>query len=475
MKTILLTTNRQLTRLAAGLNMDVIGEATTTDQLLGMKAPLREADLLLVTKDIPGDIALPNALVSVRRGYPNIRILFLSGPVDFTNDRIARDYAMMVNAGIYDIYCEPNMSGAVLRNLLANPKEYKDVEYILEYTQMNSNTYYGQQENELNDDVVFNTERNNIIVFSSAKPGSGKSFVSTNVAAMIAKYGRTKKTFEAPKVLILEGDLQTLSVGTLLGVSNPQYNIKTALRRIREVVNENGELIATEEEQEIVNEFINQCCLPITTDIPNLFAIVGSSFDLNEMDAVSPYHYFYLLNIVSEMFDVVLIDANSALEHKTTGPIMQMAREVFMVVTSDYDSVKITSRYDKELASIGIAGKVRYVLNKYMGREQTVGNVEQMDFKPEDYFDEKVIAAKIPFVDQVIQYNSIYQGKPIVLDDNFDSLPVRIAITKLANTIWPMGNYKALETEAELLEREVTGKKAPKKDDKKKGKPNRKK
>ena len=467
MKTVLLTTNRQLTRLAVGLNMDVIGEATTTDQLLNMKAPLREADLLLVTKDIPGDIPLPNALISVRRGYPNIRILFLSGPVDFANDRIARDYAMMVNAGIYDIYCEPNMSGAVLRNLLANPKGYKDVEYILEYAQMNAANNLNAQDSVLSDDVVFSTERNNIIVFSSAKPGSGKSFVSTNVATMIAKYGRTKKTFEAPKVLILEGDLQTLSVGTLFGLSNPQYNIKTALRRIRGIVDENGEITASEEEQDLVNNFIEECCVQVTTDIPNLFAIVGSSFDLDEMDEVSPFHYFYLLNIISELFDVVIVDANSALEHKTTGPVMQMAREVFMVVTSDYDSVKITSRYDKELASIGIAGKVRYVLNKYMGKEQLVGNLEAMDFKPEDYFDEKVIAAKIPFVDQVIQYNSIYQGKPIVLDDTFDSLPVRIAITKLANTIWPMGNYKALETETDLLEKEVLGKKAGKKKGKK--------
>ena len=101
-----------------------------------------------------------------------------------------------------------------------------------------------------------------------------------------------------------------------------------------------------------------------------------------------------------------------------------------------------------------------YVLNKYVTAEQSVGRHEKMDFNPEDYFDKAMITAKIPYVDQIVQYNHIYQGKPIVLDDTYVSLPARIAFTKLANTIWPTDNYAALQSEVERLENDTLGKKA---------------
>ena len=56
-------------------------------------------------------------------------------------------------------------------------------------------------------------------MISSIKPGCGKSFVSTNVATAIAKFG-DKKDGRQPRVCILEADLQTLSVGTLLSLED---------------------------------------------------------------------------------------------------------------------------------------------------------------------------------------------------------------------------------------------------------------
>ena len=460
MRIFLATNSLKIAKVFQTDKYEISGVARDAEGLVSQEDKLRSSDTLVVTRDIgiPEDMTLSSVICQVHEAIPELRILLLSGTTDFSNPRVVEDYANMVRAGIYDIYCEPRISAKIIYTLLERPMQKRDVDYILEYAAALSNNAMPKESSET--DVVFSSERNNIIVFSSAKPGSGKSFVSTNTAAMIARYGHPKKNYEPPKILLLEGDLQTLSLETLLGVTNLQYNIKTALRKVRSIISDSGELTGTAEQQEMVTDFIRQCCLPVTTDIPNLFAIVGSSFESQELECVSPYHFFYLLNVVSEMFDIVIVDSNSALEHRTTGPIMQLAKQVFMVVGCDYDGVRIASRYNKELGALGIAGKVSYVLNKYVTAEQSVGRHEKMDFNPEDYFDKAMITAKIPYVDQIVQYNHIYQGKPIVLDDTYVSLPARIAFTKLANTIWPTDNYAALQSEVERLENDTLGKKA---------------
>ena len=63
------------------------------------------------------------------------------------------------------------------------------------------------------------------------KPGTGKSFVSSNLAVTLAKYA-TPVDNRAPKVLLLEGDLQTLSVYTLFGVKDEDFNLKAALKEV---------------------------------------------------------------------------------------------------------------------------------------------------------------------------------------------------------------------------------------------------
>lgn len=298
----------------------------------------------------------------------------------------------------------------------------------------------------------------NIIVVSSAKAGSGKSFVSTNLATILALHGQKKKnTGEKPSVLLVEGDLQTLSVGTLFGVSKTEFNLKNALKRISSIVDEQGNIIGTPAQQQEVQKFIQNCCLMANEKIPNLAVIVSSEFSLVEREAVSPFHYYYLIKVLSMMFDIVIVDSNSAIEHKTTGPVLQEARDVFVVVTADYDGVRIAEKTENEYALFNINDKIHYVLNKCFTKQQLSSSDETNTFNPEDYFDKDKIIAKIPYIDQVVQYNSIYKHQPLVMRRIPQTLMARMAFTKLASNVWPMANYGSLKAEARAL-REKGGK-----------------
>lgn len=372
---------------------------------------------------------LPSTLLKLRRQYQQLKIVFLAGFVDTSSAQTKKALDSLKKAGINVI--------------TGNPKPGALADLLDQRITV--------------DDGLDNTEEipvtipNNIFVVSSAKAGSGKSFVSTNLAAILAQNGR-RRDGERPTVLLVEGDLQTLSVGTLLGIEDDStHNLKEALRRIREIVDSDGNVKGTPEQQRSVQEFIQECCFLVTEDIPNWATLVSTNFSLREREEVSPYHYFYLINVLASLFDIVIVDSNSAIEHKTTGPVLQAAREIMMVVTSDYDGVRIATKAQQEFATIGVEDKIVYVLNKWITKAQRSRSPEESHFSVKDYFDMSKVAAKIPYIDQIVQYNCIYGHRPLVLTKTKETLVARIEFTRLAGRIWPMDNTKQLEKEVETL------------------------
>lgn len=371
--------------------------------------------------------SLPDALFEVRRNFPNVRVGLVASSLDMSSSENQQAVRIIEGAGISVLLSD---SIEELNSFLNGNHSNADDALIVE-----------------------NKVPDNIIVITSAKAGSGKSFVSTNLATILAMYGRGKQNGKGakPTVLLVEGDLQTLSVGTLMGVANTEHNLKNALKQIATIVDANGNVIGTAEQQYNVRHFIEECCLLANKKINNLATIVSAEFSLEERETVSPYHYFYLLNVLSELFDIVIVDSNSAIEHKTTGPVLQVARDIYMVVTADYDGVRVASKIRAEYDLLGCGDKIHFVLNKCLTKQQQARSSEKSDFNPEEYFDKKKIVAKIPFIDQVIQYNSIYSRSPLVMSKKPETLMARMAFTKLAANIWPMNNYASLKKEIASL------------------------
>ena len=463
-KVLLLIKNDKIQEVVESIDgFEVVGRIDNKDELME-SLEVYPAEILLATEGVYGreKTSLVETLCLAKNKYPNLKIIYLLGSdLDVENKEQLSTLSLLVKNGIFNIYVRKKIGRNTIAELLNNDGKYEDVSYLIdaednptplpEKPSYNENTYSGK----------VSEGKNNVIVVSSIKPGTGKSFISTNIAADIARFGMPKKDGNSPSVVIIEGDLQTLSVGTLLGIENNIYNLREALNRAANIVNMYGQMTGTYEDQKEFKEFIRKCCLPYR-DQSNLYALVGSQLNYSDIENINPFQYYYMVEVISELFDVVIVDANSSLEHRTTGPILQLAKQCFFVLDLDYNNIRSNLRYRQELLSLGVMDKIKYVLNKAVTKEAQSMFAEPLDYTAEDLkangFD---VAAEIPMVDNALVLNRMYDKIPLVYDTSFATLAARMEFSRLSDTIWKMNN--GFDLKMELRELQEAGKKKGKK------------
>ena len=418
-------------------------------------------DTIFATEGIDGslDETLIEILCEIKNRFNFLRIIYLTAcDVDMQNESMLESLTMLLQCGIYDIYGQKKISPSIINDLIDIPKTFNDVKkYYYEKPRTSSKITELPKDSYFDDSIIegrISEGKKNVIAISSIKPGTGKSFISTNIAADIARFGAFKKgTNKRPSVVVVEGDLQTLSVGTLLGIENDTYNLREALKRAEQIVTENGEMIGSYDQQEQYKKFVRKCCLPYR-DQENLFAIVGSQLNFTEIGNISPYRYFYMIEVISEMFDVVIIDANSSLEHRTTGPILQLASQCYYVLDLDFNNVRSNLRYRQELANLGALSKVKYILNKAITQEAQQNFSEKLDFDEEKLKGSGFeIVGRVPMIDNVVVLNRMHEKVPIVYDTSYSTLLARMEFCELSRKIWPMSNVVPLKLELEELKK----------------------
>lgn len=422
-----------------GYTGNFVGTATSSQELPDHLPYSIDSDIVIADMSVDNPGKLPRALLVIRQKHPATQIYLLTGNVNTTNANNKKIFDALKNQGIDIIPGNPDEN---TWRRIANISVEKAVD-AEETSSIPTSIDIGE-------DVSISDTPNNLFMISSPKAGSGKSFVSSNLAYMLALYGK-RRDGKRPTVLLLDGDLQTLSVSNLLGISDNRHNLKNVLEAISDIVSYDGVVTGTPQEQERVFDIIAKSCLQVDDKYDNLFAMVSSTFSLAEREKMSPFYYFYLIQVLTGMFDIVLVDSNSATEHKTTGPIMQVAREIFMVVTADFEGIRVAQKTMNDLEDLRVDQKTVFILNKCITKVQRMRSTEKSVFNPEKYLDQNRIVARIPFVDQVIQYNRLYEKKPLVLDKSPDTLVARIAFTRLAKNIWPMDNMEDLEREVQAL------------------------
>lgn len=367
-------------------------------------------------------------LLEAKRVNPMLRIVFFSGELNLGNEDVVYKLNELIECGIYDIYSGKKISQEIIANELRNPKDISDVQEIVDL-KANHDTYAEVAKQD------FGTGYRNIIIVSSIKPGSGKSFVSTNLAVGIAKNGKKKKDGSAPRVAIIDGDLQTLSVGTLLSIEDSRLNLTAALKAVTTVLNSKGEIVGSDNAIEEVRGFVKKCFLP-SKAVPNLYGLVGSQLQFKDLGGIRPYHFFYMVQLMIDEFDVIIIDSNSSLEHKTTGPILQLAGFCFYVLDLDFVSVRANLRHRQELQNLGVLSKVSYVLNKAITKDNLHMFSEKLEYGPDNLEgDGFKVVAKLPMVDPTIMLNRLHNKTPIMMDEHSATLPMRIELTQIADRI----------------------------------------
>lgn len=430
---------------------------------IGFKSELFEAcvnfkpEIIVISEKLSGDEMLSAICIEIKQALPDIRIIYLAGAVEMNNINKVNKLGAMVLVGIYDIITEKKVNKSLIQGVLEAPKTKHDVEYLLRYfiekkKDVDVNMEYEEDisEEELEDEFY-----KNVFMISSIKPGTGKSFVSTNIATCIAKYGE-KIENRAPRVAILEADLQTLSVGTLLSIEDDKQNLKTVMDKISTLFTKEGHLIDDPLKLNEVNEYIISSFKPYDK-CKNLYALVGSQLEMEEIEGISPIFYSYLIDVISRKFDYVIIDSNSSLLHVTTFPLLSMVNKAYYVLNLDFNNARNNMRYRHTLKNMGIYDKVRYVLNEDLTDD--ANNVEKLQFDSNILGESFELEAKIPSIQKSIFLNRLWQGTPVILDDTVHTLKARYELSKVANQIHKISNLELLEKELSIVESSSSKKK----------------
>ena len=415
-----------------------------------------QPDILLIGEGLAGHDSLMQIMLNLVKDFPNLRIVYLSGHVDLRDETKVNALGILVMAGIYDIIHEKKITVQMLRNILDNPKDSESMSYLTKRVKSTSSKSskedyiefeIPEEDKESEDDDTYK----NLHVVSSIKPGTGKSFLSTNIATAIADLGVETKDGRKPRVGLIEADLQNLSVGTLLQIEDDKKNLKAVMEKISTIVNDNG-LVGSLQQTEEVNDFIKSCFKPYYR-VKNLEALVGSQLTFQEIESVKPYFYIYLLDAIAQEYDVIIVDSNSSLTHVTTFPLLQMAKSCYYVLNLDFNNVRNNARYKTILKEMGIQDKVKYVLNEDIVNDASESlasgtEIEELIFTA-DHLDDSdfKLEARVPMLPKTVFLNRLYEGTPVVLDDNKYTLKARYELLKVANQIWPIKNFKEIEEE----------------------------
>lgn len=425
-------------------------------------------DIVLVTDMLTGrDEDLTEILSQMKSEKPNLRILYMTSAPK--NDDLPRIMALgsLVLAGIYPLLIEGKVSPKKIQYVMENPTRKEDVEFLLKFHKKTAQKHHELFElaEEVETEDVEEDGYKNVFNVSSIKPGTGKSFISVNLGVNVAKYGE-KVNGERPRVALVEADLQNLSLGTLLAIEDDNYNLKTAMEKIATIINDDGELVDDIAKVEEVNKFVLNCFRPYH-QAKNLFVLTGSKLTMEEIENIQPHQYIYLVELIANEFDVVIIDTNSSLAHVTTYPLLRLATKTYYVLNLDFNNIRNNTRYKTTLENLEILHKVEYILNEdhvpeYM-KMYGVEEPEELEFTAQHVKDSDFkLAGSLPMIPKSVFLNRLFTAEPIVLDESgapYTLLP-RLEFARIANQIWGIENLDWLEKEyAKQLEEFADGKK----------------
>lgn len=462
-------------------------------------------DIVVVSEKLSGDKNLEEELLLLRKNLEDLKIVYILNQRANSNKKDS--LIKLVSAGIYNLHFKSKITAKdivsfleedkdqarvlkelkISKNQLISQDEIESIEDILEQdkdeeeyiTPANykaphksdasghvyempdnvSSAYHGIKDSDdehviERDLMVHYGEAQgyqhvipNLSIVSSIKPGTGKSFVSANLAAAIAAYGVPTEEGLPPTVGLIEGDLQNLSIGTLLQIEDSKKNLKSVMDKISTVVTREGEFVGNIYEVEEIEKFTKSCFLPYEK-LKNLKCLVGSQLSFEEIEGFTPHHYTYLCEAMAEEFDVLIVDTNSALTHISTFPLLQMATNCFYILNLDFNNVRNNMRYRETLKNLGVLDKVKYILNEDIPEKLQKNFKEEIIYTGDHLADSGFnLAGRIPIIDKAVFLNRVYLGTPVVLDEGVKATATaKHEILKIANEIYPIKGFENVKS-----------------------------
>jgi pilus assembly protein CpaE len=224
------------------------------------------------------------------------------------------------------------------------------------------------------------TGRGRIVTVFSTKGGAGKSFVATNLAAILAKRN-------AKPVVLVDADLQFGDVAVMLGMA-PAHTIIDAVNQIDRL------------DETLVRSLL------IRHEASGMF-VLAAPVEPAFADSVSLPHMTRILEVLSSFCSHVIIDTPASFNDIVLG-VLEQADDIVLMAGMDIPHIKNTKIGLQTLRLLHIpAGKVKLTLNRANSKVKLdIADVERTLQMKADCLLPSDIA--VP--------QSINKGVPIVLD-----------------------------------------------------------
>lgn len=389
-------------------------------------------DTVLIIEGLDDDTSMTTweLAIYLKNNYADIKYVYMIGDTDLHDPSNAYALNQLVKNQIYNIYAGGKVDENGLIDILNRNQNKEEVEAELNLNNLSSDNF--------NPTVGYN----NVVLVSSMKPGSGKTFVATNIALAIARYGQLKRLEDGrmvkPRVAIVDGDLLNLSVGALLRVNNNSSNMATALSSIQQYVRPDGVYGLSDETLDNLTKFIRRCLIP-HKQINNLYCMVAPSIDMETLSTLTPSQFFFMMERLLKAFDVIICDSNSSFEHQTTSALFEMCGRALLVCDMDYNNICNNVRYNEKLVDMGYGNKLHYILNKNISYDIAPNCLYDIAYSGDEFSRNGIIVDhKIPLIDANKIKALDYMGKSLVFDDDpsKDISDGRLALLEIANSIW---------------------------------------
>jgi pilus assembly protein CpaE len=224
------------------------------------------------------------------------------------------------------------------------------------------------------------SERGAIITVTSAKGGSGKTVVATNVALLLNR-------LPDKKVVLVDADLQFGDVCLLLQLE-PRFTMVNAAHELHQLDSEMLDSLLTEH--------------------PTGLKVLAAPLEPAFADDITTAGLMQMLDILQETYDYVVVDTASMLDELILS-LIEKADQVLMVVDMDLPSVKNAKLALETLRLLKFStANVQLVMNRSNSRARLDNKEIEGALKME-------ISAAVPS-DAAVP-NSVNEGRPIVESD----------------------------------------------------------
>ena len=224
------------------------------------------------------------------------------------------------------------------------------------------------------------SEQGKIITVSSAKGGSGKTVVATNVALLLNR-------LPDKKVVLVDADLQFGDVCLLLQLE-PRFTMVNAAHELHQLDSEMLDSLLTEH--------------------PSGLRVLAAPLEPAFADDITTAGLMQMLDVLQESYDYIVVDTASMLDELILS-LIEKADQVLMVVDMDLPSVKNAKLALETLRLLKFStANVKLVMNRSNSKARLDNKEIEGALKME-------IAASVPS-DAAVP-NSVNEGRPVVETD----------------------------------------------------------